>query len=94
MAAVGFGVMVFGAISAGFWRMWGLIKEAGEKGEKAQRDLAAHKLHVSETYSTKAGMQEQTAAIMRAIEGVAGRIDGLHERLDRAFEQRSARTRN
>ncbi|HEU4984679.1 MAG TPA: hypothetical protein VFT58_03480 [Nitrososphaera sp.] len=87
MAVVGFIVMLFGALSAAFWRMWSLISEAGEKGEQAQRDLAAHKLHVSENYATKAGMAEQTAQLLRAIEGVGSRIDGLHERLDRAFER-------
>lgn len=92
MGAIGFGVMVFGAISAAFWRMWGLIKEAGDKGDKAQRDLAAHRLHVAESYVTKAGMQEQTAQIMRSIEAVGDKIDRTNERLDRVFEQQ-AKTR-
>lgn len=87
MGAVAFGIMVFGAISGAFWKMWGLIKEAGAKGEKAQSDLAAHKLHAAETFATKQGMQEQTAQLLRAIEGVGNRIDGLHERLDRVFER-------
>src|SRR5262249_15620894 len=42
----------------------------------------------AETYVTKAGMQEQTTQIMKAIEGVGNRIDKLHERLDRAFESK------
>ncbi|TIV38921.1 MAG: hypothetical protein E5V91_12290 [Mesorhizobium sp.] len=87
MAAVAFGITVIGAIFGAFWKMWGLIKEAGDKGLKAQQDLAAHKLHAAETFATKAGMQEQTAQLLRAIEGVGNRIDGLHERLDRAFER-------
>lgn len=90
MAAVVFGLTVFGAITTAFWRMWGLIKEAGEKGEKAQSELASHRLHVAETYVTKAGMSEQTAQILKSIEGLGGRIDSLHERLDRAFETRPA----
>jgi len=36
-------------------------------------------------------MQEQTAQIMRVIEGVGNRIDGLGERLDRLYEARPAR---
>lgn len=91
MAAVAFGITVIGFIFGAFWKMWGLIKEAGEKGDKAQRDLAAHKLHAAETFATKAGMQEQTAQLLRAIEGVGNRIDGLHERLDRAFERPARR---
>ncbi|MGO4841111.1 hypothetical protein AB4144_53545, partial [Rhizobiaceae sp. 2RAB30] len=39
---------------------------------------------------TKQGMQEQTAQLIRAIEGVGSRIDGLHERLDRAFDRPGA----
>ncbi len=37
---------------------------------KATDDLGEFKLKVSETYATKAGMQEQTAQLLRAIEGV------------------------
>jgi hypothetical protein len=35
----------------------------------------------------KGGMQEHTAQLLRAIEGVGNRTDGLHERLDTAFER-------
>lgn len=94
MAAIGFGVMLLGTVFGAFWRMWGLIKEAGEKGEQAQRDLAAHKVHAAEVFATKQGMQEQTAQIMRAIENIGHRIDGISERLDRAFENRPTRTRS
>jgi hypothetical protein len=38
-------------------------------------------------------MQEQTSQIMRAIESVANRIDGLTERMDRVFEQKTTRAR-
>ena len=93
MAAVMFGLAIFGALTGAFWRMWGLIKEAAEKGEQAQRDLAAHKLHAAETFATKQGMQEQTTQLLRAIEGVVGRIDGLSERLDNIILQRPTRTR-
>ncbi len=96
MGAVAFGLLVFGAISGAFWRMWGLIKEAGGKGEKAQTDLAAYKTHVAETYTTKTGMQEQTAQLMKAIEGVGSRLDsrldGVNERLDRLYEAPPRRT--
>ncbi|MBB6304694.1 hypothetical protein [Rhizobium leucaenae] len=63
------------------------IAAAEEKANKNAADLAEHKLHAAETFATKAGMQEQTAQLLRAIEGVGNRIDGLHERLDRAFER-------
>lgn len=57
----------------------------------ARSEVAAARLEVAEKYVTKQGMQEQTQAIMHALEGVAKRIDGLNERLDRVFEARTAR---
>jgi hypothetical protein len=76
-----FYLLAFVAASVGgvYWR-WG-----GEIG-KVRDDLAAHKLHVAETYTTKAGMHEQTAQIMKAIDAVGDRIDGVNQRLDRVFE--------
>ncbi|MBB6299890.1 hypothetical protein [Rhizobium leucaenae] len=87
IAAVGPMVPVIGLILTIWWRVEGKIDAARDKAEKAEADLAAHKLHAAETFATKAGMQEQTAQLLRAIEGVGNRIDGLHERLDRAFER-------
>lgn len=69
------------------------IRAAEDKAAKVAEDLAAHRLHTSETYVTKAGMQEQTAQIMRAIEGVGSRIDAISERLDRVFETRTSSRR-
>lgn len=91
MAVVGFMVMLAGA----GWRVWARVeakvKVAEDKADKAAADLAQHRVHSAETFATKAGLQEQTAQLLRAIEGVGSRIDGVHERLDRVFEQRSAR---
>lgn len=93
MAVVAFIVTLFGALTGIFWRMWGLIHDAGAKGEQAQKDLAEYKLRAAETFATKTGMQEQTSQIMRAIESVANRIDGLTERIDNIMAARNARTR-
>lgn len=60
MFAVVFGLAVFGAITGAFWRVWGLIAEAGNEGKDAKSQLADHNLHIAETYVTKAGMNEQT----------------------------------
>ena len=103
MTAVGFFVMLSGSGWAIWWKIDGRVKDsekatgsriaaAEAKADKAVTDLAAHKLHAAETFATKAGMQEQTAQLLRAIEGVGNRIDGLHERLDRAFERTTGRT--
>ncbi|MBY3386421.1 hypothetical protein HFN90_11850 [Rhizobium laguerreae] len=100
-------ILLFLTVSGAGWAIWwkidGRVKEgekanetriksAEDKADAAQKDLAAHKLHAAETFATKAGMQEQTAQLLRAIEGVGNRIDGLHERLDRAFERTTGRT--
>lgn len=98
MAVVGFMLMLAGA----GWRVWARVeakvKVAEDKAEKVQErsdkvaaDLAAFRIHSAETFATKAGLQEQTAQLLRAIEGIGNRIDGVHERLDRAFEQRTSR---
>jgi len=102
MAAVGFFVMLFGALSGIWWRIEGRVDKAKTEASGmaaaanalatlTRQELADHKLHTAETYVTKAGMQEQTAQIMRAIEGVGNRIDGLGERLDRLYEARPTR---
>jgi hypothetical protein len=75
---------VASAVGAAYWRFSTAL--SGVRG-----DLADHKLHSAEVFVTKSGMQEQTNALMRAIESVGNRIDGLHERLDRAFETRPPR---
>lgn len=95
MAVGGFILALFGAASAAFWRMYGLIKESRDKAEMAQSDLAAHKLHCAETFATKAGMHDQTAQLLRAIEAIGtrldSRLDSMSERLDRFVENQPAR---
>ncbi|MBX4992881.1 hypothetical protein ABID08_002051 [Rhizobium binae] len=96
MAVVGFFVMLAGA----GWRVWtrveAKVKVAEDKADKNTADLAAYKLHAAETFATKTSQAEQTAQLLRAIEGVGSRIDGVHERLDRLYEnspQRRTTTR-
>lgn len=86
MAAVGFMIMVFGAIG----RFWFQLNNGLEKG---RADLAAHKLHTAETYVTKAGMSEQTAQIMKAIDGVGAKIDRTNDRLDGLMQPKTSRAR-
>ncbi|TPJ86972.1 MULTISPECIES: hypothetical protein [unclassified Mesorhizobium] len=101
-AAVAFFIMVSGAMWAIWWRIEGKVDAARKDAQAtastaqmtamlAREELSKYMLHVSETFATKAGMQEQTTQLLRAIEGVGNRIDGLHERLDRAFETRPVR---
>jgi hypothetical protein len=48
--------------------------------------LAAHRLHVAETYVSKAGLREQTEQIMGAIRGVSETLSHLNERIDRVID--------
>lgn len=93
MAVVGFFVTMMGAIFGGWRYVEMKLRFVFDRADKTDQKLADHKLHVAETYVTKAGMQEQTTQIMRAIENVGSRLDGVHERLDRVLEsQAKART--
>ncbi|WP_411036841.1 hypothetical protein [Shinella sp. BYT-45] len=91
MAVVGFFVMLSGA----GWRVWSRVeakvKIAEDKADGASKDLAAHRLHVAETYVTKAGMSEQTAQIMKALDSVGAKIDRTNERLDSLMQPRPTR---
>lgn len=94
---------VLGIFIAGFWRMWGLIKdvrsEANLRGEAAvalahttERALAEHRLHVAETYLTKAGMREFTDQIMESIGSLGAQMTEMRGRIDRVLERPAART--
>ena len=73
----------------------GLRAEASSALAGSVRDeLSAHKLHVAETYVTKAGMQEQTMQVMKAIDGVAGKIDHLNGRIDSLMKPITSRARS
>jgi uncharacterized protein YpmB len=86
-------IFMSGTLAGAFWKIYGLIDaaktEAIERAQHAtalasltQSQLHEHKLHVAETYTTKAGMAEQTAQIMKALDGVSGKIDYTNQRLD------------
>lgn len=96
-AAIVGAVIFFITVSGALWGIWWKIdsrvesaktdataaaNRAAAEAASVRADLVAHKLHAAETFATKAGMQEQTSQLLRAIEGVVGRIDGLGERLD------------
>ncbi|TPL40715.1 hypothetical protein [Mesorhizobium sp. B2-4-6] len=48
--------------------------------------LAAHRLHVAETYITKAGLREFRDEVMTGVRDLKGSVDTLHERMDRVIE--------
>jgi hypothetical protein len=103
MAVVGFFVMLFGFLF-GIWKyVDGKIVKVRDDGQAgiaavtavaslAREELAAHRLHVAETYITKAGMRETTEQIMDAISGVKAAVDHMTVRVDRIVEGQPRRT--
>lgn len=77
---------VLGFVSAVWWRVEAMIR-------KNTDDLAAHRLEVAQSYVTKAGMQEQTMQIMKAIDGVSGKLDHLNGRIDGLMQPKTTRSR-
>jgi hypothetical protein len=60
----------------------------------ARDELSAHRLEVAQNYVTKAGLTEQTAQLMKAIDGVSGKIDHLNGRIDGLMKPATARARS
>lgn len=79
----GFILSLVGAIGFSWWRWSDAIG-------KVKEDLSEHKLHVSETYATKAGLSEQMVSVTKAItdmsERIDKRLDTMTDRLDRVIE--------
>lgn len=102
---LGLFITVSGALWAIWWRIEGRVKEAKTeatlKAESAaalattaRQELADHKLHVAETYVSKAGHRESTEQIMAALNNVKTAVDGTNQRIDRLFEASPKRTRS
>jgi hypothetical protein len=85
MGAIAFFVLVSGALWGIWWRIEGKVKGAEDKADKALTQIADHRLHVAETYITKAGMREVKEEIMDAIQGVKGAVDHLGGRIDSMY---------
>lgn len=78
------GVLVsIAVVVGGVW--WRLQNQITTNLAYAEKELAAYKLHVAETFVTKQGLNEQTDRLMRAIEGLGVKIDRTNERMDQAF---------
>ena len=97
-------LVVGGVVAGSFWRIWGLIGDAKKEAmlradvaaalaSVAREEIAAHKLHTAETYVTKAGLTEQTAQLMKAIDGVSGKLDHLNGRIDGLMAPKTAASR-
>lgn len=63
------------AIAGVWWRVEAMIR-------KNTDDLAAHRLHVAETYVNKNSMREVVAPIMEVVRDIKSSITYLTERVD------------
>lgn len=105
VVTVGTFLTVVGGFAFGLWKYFegkiertrsdaALATKAVEiKADATASELAAYRTHVAETYTTKAGMAEQTAQIMKAIDGVSGKLDHLNGRIDGLMKPATTRTR-
>ncbi|MBX4992302.1 hypothetical protein ABID08_000733 [Rhizobium binae] len=92
MAVVGFGLAVFGTIFAIWKYLDSKLMIQRRDTEKVAEELAQHRLHVAESYVSKAGLRETTDQIMEAISGVKAAVDNMTLRVDRIVENQPRRT--
>ncbi|KIQ05175.1 phage related protein [Agrobacterium tumefaciens] len=104
MAVGGFFVLLFGFFF-GIWKYvdakissarsdaTGTASAAHALAALARDELASHRLHVAETYITKAGMREMTVQIMDAVSGVKAAVDHMTVRVDRIVENQASKPR-
>lgn len=97
MTAVLFGITIIGFISGAWWRWMSVVKTArsealaaalvaSTKADVVSADLNDHRLHVAETYLTKAGLREQMEPLFDAVKDVGGQVQKVNDRLDRVIE--------
>jgi hypothetical protein len=96
--AASVGVAVVGIVIAGFWRLWAMINGVRDEATRdvqaavklatdTREELHLHRLHVSETYITRASLREVMEPVMDAISGVRDQITGMSGRIDRLMER-------
>ena len=61
---------------------------ASSRADIIASDLAAHRLHVAETYVSKAGLRDQVGQVMDLLRDVQNDVGSVNERLDRVIETR------
>jgi len=94
---IAFLIVVIGFVAGIWWRIEGAISKAKSDAvtqaqaaaalaSLVQSQLAEHKLHVAETYVTKAGLRESTEQVIAAVHAVKADVHGLNERIDRIIE--------
>lgn len=92
-------ITVLGALGAIWARIEAIVSRAraeamlaannaSSKADVVASDLAAHRLHVAETYVSKAGLRDQVGQVMDLLRDVQNDVGSVNERLDRVIETR------
>ncbi|WP_246755155.1 MULTISPECIES: hypothetical protein [Rhizobium] len=86
--------LVVGVCFGIWWKLDAKIraveKEAADETDAVRKELADTKIHMAEHYISKAGHRETTDQILRAIEGLGGRIDSLFQSIPAARRPRNS----
>lgn len=99
---IGTTVSVTAAAFVIWWRIEGRVNSAkneatfkadaaGAKADLVSAQLAEHKLHVAETYVSKAGLRETMQPVLDSINSVGERVDKLNTRLDHLVDNPRSR---
>lgn len=97
MSAIGFAVMVLGALWGIWWKIDAAIKAAKTESADSARaallradfvaaQLSEYKTYVAENYASRVVLREALEPLVKTIEGVSGQVQHMSERLDRVFE--------
>ncbi|OCJ12447.1 hypothetical protein A6U86_05330 [Rhizobium sp. AC27/96] len=90
LSAVAGGIVTIIVVAFGVWKFFRAeVEKVETRVAENAKELANYKTHVAETYISKAGHRETTDQILRAIEGLGGRIDSLFQSIPAARRPRS-----
>ena len=70
--------------------IWFLLRGLLRDQRALEKELAAFKLHASETFSTKPELGEALALLRRAVEAVFAKLERIEDKLDRKADKAHA----
>lgn len=99
MSAIGFAVMVAGALWGIWWKIDAAIRAAKQEATESSRmallradfvaaQLSEYKTHVAETYASRAVMREALEPLVESMRVLSGQVQHVGERLDRVIESK------
>lgn len=70
-------------LAVGFTKiLWSNFQEVKHRANASERELAAFKLHCSETYSTKDDLAKAFEHLGKSIEAVFAKLERIEDKLD------------